>query len=282
MAPFKFEENIREKLQERELQPGKDAWNKLAAQLEQVPVKKNTKVIWMAVAAGMAGVLLVISFLWQSGDQQATPQIVVEEVVTPEINDVKESPLKKETALGDATEENRTETTNSKELDASAKGTVVRENTDVLVAKAAATRKNSNENAALTSEENKGLTLAVDRQENAVIAENTAENITRKNLPNSKEERFVETKVDEVVATIQGIQKVKNTVTVEEIDALLAQAQRDIATHRILNSGNEKIDAMALLHDVETELERSFRNRVFDALGAGFNKVRSAVAQRNN
>ena len=81
---------------------------------------------------------------------------------------------------------------------------------------------------------------------------------------------------------VQKIQNENNTVTPDEIDALLAKAQRDISNNRILQANTQKVDAAALLLDVETELERSFRDRVFDALGEGFNKVRSAVAERNN
>ena len=63
---------------------------------------------------------------------------------------------------------------------------------------------------------------------------------------------------------------------------LLAKAQREIELQRILNNSNYKIDAAALLSDVESELERSFRDKVFDALGEGYQKIRTAVAERNN
>jgi hypothetical protein len=93
---------------------------------------------------------------------------------------------------------------------------------------------------------------------------------------------FIDSKVEEVITAIEQIKKEKNTITVEDIDALLNKAQRDISDNRILNSKNRKVDATALLMDVENELERSFRDKVFEALGNGFDKIRTAVVERNN
>ncbi len=42
------------------------------------------------------------------------------------------------------------------------------------------------------------------------------------------------------------------------------------------------MDATALLNVVEFELETSFRDKVFEALGDGFEKVITSVADRNN
>jgi hypothetical protein len=78
-----------------------------------------------------------------------------------------------------------------------------------------------------------------------------------------------------VVASVQDIQSKNKEVSMGEIDALLAQAQRDIAMERILSA--TKVDAQALLMDVELDLERTFRDRVFYALGEGFDYVKTTV-----
>lgn len=39
---------------------------------------------------------------------------------------------------------------------------------------------------------------------------------------------------------------------------------------------------MALLNEVETELDENFRERVFDALKTSLYKLKTAVAQRDN
>ena len=93
---------------------------------------------------------------------------------------------------------------------------------------------------------------------------------------------FEDSKVEEVVAKLREIQQTNKDITVEEVDALLANAQREIKNQRILFEATQKVDAAALLLDVELELERSFRDKVFDVLGDGFQKIRTAVTERNN
>ena len=93
---------------------------------------------------------------------------------------------------------------------------------------------------------------------------------------------FIDAKIDEVVAKVKQMQGESTAISAEEIETLLVKAQREILNQRLLNQATTKIDPASLLEDVETELERSFRDKVFDALGEGFNKIRTAVVERNN
>ena len=97
-----------------------------------------------------------------------------------------------------------------------------------------------------------------------------------------KATQYFDKKVEEVVASVESLQQKNTQVTIEEVENLLQQAQRDIATQRLLDQATTRIDPASLLDDVENELERSFRDKVFDALGEGFNKIRTAVVERNN
>lgn len=124
--------------------------------------------------------------------------------------------------------------------------------------------------------------LLPNAKKDGIIALNTGQPENKSSVEAPSETNFIDQKVKEVVASVQKIQGENQTVTLDEIDALLAKAQRDIATNRILNSNTQKIDAAALLMDVESELQRSFRDRVFEALGEGYLKVRTAMAERNN
>jgi len=45
---------------------------------------------------------------------------------------------------------------------------------------------------------------------------------------------------------------------------------------------NGKVDAMALLIEVEDEIDQSFRDRIFKKLKDGLFKARTAIANRNN
>lgn len=261
MAPIKFEENIREKLQERELTPSKDAWGKLSAQLDtQVPQKKNNTFIWFAVAASFVGILLVTTLFFNK--EKVNTQLV-EETPIEVLDTNKNLQNEGEIASENISEEKDTEIPTDK-ID------------EVQLPKSNIAK--SEKNSTSIKKETINPLIEIQNEEKEAIALNETKN---KKEP-TNEERFINKKVDEVVVAVQEIQKNNKNVTPDEIDALLAKAQRDISNNRILEANTQKVDAAALLMDVETELERSFRDRVFDALGEGFNKVRSAVAERNN
>ncbi|MEL6810236.1 MAG: hypothetical protein AAFP76_02755 [Bacteroidota bacterium] len=282
MAPIKFEENIREKLQERELQPQTDSWNKLAASLEEEMPKRNRRRMWMAVAAGLIGILLAVTMLFGPKEEVLTDQLVED---TTE-DTLKETPLEEVRTSNDVVKQEAVQELG--EIEATEDLKTSEEIIDPVVKNVNQQSIAEVENTSLTKEGpvavKKDMPVIIETEMNEVVAINNQEKSEDviESPVNNKEELFIENKIDAVVANIQQIQKENNVVTVEEIDALLAKAQRDIATNRILNSGSNKVDATALLQDVESELERSFRDRVFEALGDGFNKVRTAVVERNN
>jgi hypothetical protein len=107
------------------------------------------------------------------------------------------------------------------------------------------------------------------------IAENTETSI-------ELSQSFEDKKVTEVVAAIAEIQNKNNEVTEQEIDLLLKEAQRDILLNDIYNEQTKKVDASALLAQVEGELNQSFRDKVFEALKSSFITVKTAVADRKN
>ncbi|MDC8003184.1 hypothetical protein POV27_03930 [Aureisphaera galaxeae] len=287
MAPIKFEENIREKLQERELQPSEGAWGKLESRLgTTTQEKKKSGYFWMAVAASFVGVLLIGSWLFFGNDAKEnqvanedpiektieankSPEERNQEIITPNNNDeqqlsvseeVEEVPVNKETTLPIRTQEKK----------------IVEEsgNTTERIA--------LQEQKVLESKNDERGKEELEMQDAIIPQDITNEETTAVTQVEQLEETFIQQKVDEVIQQVKEIQEKNSTVSAVEIDALLAKAQRDIATNRILNSTHQKVDAQALLMDVEIELERSFRDRVFEALGDGFNKVRTAVAERNN
>ena len=124
----------------------------------------------------------------------------------------------------------------------------------------------------LSFEEKQRVTI---KDETVQIAEN---NKTTIKLSQS----FEDQKVNEVMATITEILNKHNEVTEQEIELLLKEAQRDILMNKIYNEQTKKVNASALLAQVEGELNQSFRDKVFEALKASFITVKTAVADRKN
>jgi len=259
MAPIKFEDEIREKLQERELQPGKDAWKKLSAQLGEEK-KPNNKKLWFAIAASFIGILIVASFFFKNDN------------IFP-----KESPF----VDNDFPSQEKELKKNSEEI--------LPETNTLEIANEEVSSEKINQLNEVSENKNYKKTISEKNQKIAthqktkitpnVIAK--VKELTEENIPINKKS-LVDTKIDEVVTSVKALQLKNNNVTPEEVDALLAIAQREIRVEKIFNPNTKKVDAAALLEDVEWELDRSFRDKVFYALGEGFDKLKSAVVERNN
>lgn len=253
MAPFNLEKNIREKMENRELKPSPDAWKKLEAQLDKKQPKKKT-VGWYYLAASVVGILIVSSVFLNQSTVEVDNKIVQENVQEKseengkiiEMNTEVASELSNPSKKKNATEETKTEK--------------------------------------LPKQTTKNLKPIPPKKESAIDkklkrSEALADSPNEVKLIREEDEVF-NIKVDEVVASVQSLQNKNEEVTAAEVEALLNKARRDIQTQRILS--NSKVDATALLQEVEWELEKSFRDKVFDALGEGFQKIRTAISQRNN
>ncbi|MBT8188234.1 MAG: hypothetical protein KJO73_11130 [Croceitalea sp.] len=95
-----------------------------------------------------------------------------------------------------------------------------------------------------------------------------------------QQESLIDIKVKTVVAEVMNLESQNVIVTEAEIDSLLLQAQQELLNEKIFQA-KDQVDAMALLAEVEDELDRTFRGQLFEKLKDGFFKVRTAVADRN-
>lgn len=93
-------------------------------------------------------------------------------------------------------------------------------------------------------------------------------------------EKAIDDQVALLLAEVTEAEQEGSPVSDAAIDRLLQQAQDRIA-RRYSPQDAQDYSALALLEDVEDELDQSFRERVFDALRTGFEKAREAVASRN-
>lgn len=263
MAPYKLEDNIREKLEARELKPSADAWKKLEARLDAEQPKKKT-VLWYYVAASFVGFLILASVFFSRNNAEVGNQIVNETIEQKIVEKQPEVIPNNSQSEEIASEENHVETV---EKIAPKKETEKKQ------------KPNSDQLKSLPQKKSE-----VDKKNESVeaIAKVTkveAEQALKTTLE-KEEDKLFNNKVDEVVASVKKMQENNTEINVTDVEALLNNARREIETQRILN--NPKVDATALLEDVEWELEKSFRDKVFDALGEGFQKVRTAVTERND
>lgn len=253
MAPFNLEENIREKLENREQKPSSDAWKKLESQLNKKQPKKTFK--WYYLAASFVGVLIGISVFLNENKIEVKNQMVIEnsqptEAVPVESKIAPESfyPITDKNVL-EKVETAKDPKQSEKELEPSPKESII--------------DKKFKESEMFA---------------NTAIEENTNDKEESTEIPVLQDDTFFE--LDEVVASINSLQKNNKQITTEEVETLLKNARHDIQLQR-LDSG-PKVNTTTLLEDVEWELEKSFRDKAFDALGEGFQKLRTAISQRND
>lgn len=253
MAPIKFEEHLKEKLENRSIKPSDDAWKKLSDRLDTQEKSNTSKpYLWLGIAASIVGILFVVSQFWNNESkieiepkiadtpktiqQQPKEQIAVEEVL--EVNDFVAKDKPKTEAI----------VATQKEIE--------QEKTRTNVSEAI---------AEITPKDKKEIDITAKPLQ-----------ILKKNLS------FEEQKIQDVIAQVQSMESQNKVVTDDDIDALLQQAQKEIKLNKLINETTGVVDADALLQDVEADLDQSFRSKVFEALKSSYNSVKTAVAQRNN
>ena len=253
MAPIKFEENIKDKLDKRKLKPSPEAWSKLSKRMDSGQEKRTSKNFWwLGIAASIVGILFVVS------------QFVFDKPVIINAPEIVDSP--------EIIENNKDVELVNQEIN------VLELNKNEVIANASIKEKESFESKIEFSQPT--------FKENNVIAQNNLEpQIVEDDTVLSsivlKEITFEEQKIQDVVAQVQALTEDNKEVTNETIDALLFEAQREITLKQLINKKTGMVDADLLLQDVEAEVDQSFRSKVFEALRNSYNSVKTAVANRN-
>lgn len=252
MAPIKFEENIKDKLEKRTLKPSTNAWNSLSERLDNNEKKDNKKSYWwLGIAASVIGVLFIVSqFLNDEVKVDDTPQIVNTKEVIENKNEF------------NITVENKVSS--------------IVKTQDVKPAKESVKKIKAQE----LVKSNKLTNQIIVDNEHKVISKEKSNTTIASELP-KKTMSFEDQKIQDIVAQVQSMKKENKEITEADIDALLKAAQKELKQNRLYNETTHVVDANALLQDVEAELDQSFRTKVFEALKSSYNSVKTAVAQRN-
>ncbi|MFI8603182.1 hypothetical protein ACIGCP_01895 [Cellulophaga baltica] len=258
MAPIKFEEHIKEKLDERTITPSANAWDKISGQIVSAPVKKSKGFAWYAVAACLIG-LLIASFVFYIG---AENNVVLPETSIVNENNEKRKKLEapiEQFVLPPVANKSKDNTLNAVALEE-------KKEADVL--------KNEVHNSkSIVASSNFEITETILKEDKVI-------GTVHQNVFNKDE--IINSKIRDLVAQVDALESNNTVVSDAEIEALLRKAEREILADKIFKSTSNKVDAMALLDEAENELNTSFRDHLFDTLKDGFFKVRTAVADRNN
>lgn len=252
MAPLKFEEHIGERLGEREIQPSKKAWDTIATKLDESKPQKKRGFPWYGIAAGFIG-LLIVSILYFNGWEN-TSETGVQFVDAPD------EAIKKE----------------KKALDVP----VIMEEEVVSVSKKTKERE-TKEDVSVEIPEHRSKEMSLETIANVNAKETVESEISK--IPLQDQNQIINVKIAEVVAQVKLWEESHGNIVITdaEVDSLLRIAQKEILTQKLVRE-NRTVDAMALLSEAEGELDRSFREQIFETLKNGYAKVKTAVADRNN
>lgn len=253
METNRFDQQFKEKLDKRIIEPSSGAWDVLSKRLDEQAKRKSGKNYWwLGLAASLVGVVL---FATQFGVSDVNVTNTPSQVVETPHNTLDADDMKTEEQYNF---EKKTDD-NSKRLIADENEAI--QDTDIK------------ESLAVSNLDK--VAVDFDEEQTATLKNDDA----KMELPKDKS-TFEEQKIQDIVAEVQLLNDKHIEVTEADLDALLIKAQKEIALNR-LHKETGSVDAYALLESVELELDQSFRNKVLEAIKASYDSVKTAIAQRN-
>lgn len=253
MEPDKFENYIKSKLDSREIKPSSNAWQRISKELKSEPVAKKSGYFWLGIAASVA-VLIGVAVFYITNEEKtmpAPPVLVQKPITLPNSNVAEPAPLV---------------------LDKNTNGIALEEEIENNV--------RFEKNGTSTSVTDLNSNFIKQNQEDVMFVEVNKQESKATELPSQFSETLLNEKIAEVVAQVTLLEQ-SSQVSDAEVDSLLRNAQEAIFREQLFKQ-DQSVDAMALLSQVEEELDQSFRDQIFQSLKTGFLKVRTAVADRNN
>ena len=300
MGRSKFEKRLGKQLQNREITPSKAAWNKLSEQLSaldyadqsnsfkehnqnMVKKRKRNRIYALSIAASLIGLVFISVFFLTRKEASKLPSLDVTAVETDSVRlfdkpDKKTLPAENEalqTTVVHSSKPKRNAVKSSDQTDFN-----LLQNQNISSGKNGLTTSVKNDDKFRQDKVRTKIGIGKEAihqdttKESKMLAGADAQ--YSQQLPNS----IINVKIAEVVAQVAVLEQNNQSVSDAEIDSLLRSAQAQILKDQLFRK-DASVDAMVLLADVEQELDRSFRDRIFDALKDGFVKVRTAVADRN-
>ena len=261
MAPIKFEENIKDRLEKRTLSPSSEGWSKLSERLD-ADEKKSKKPIywWLSIAAGLIIMIAVsVKFFNSKDTKEVMPQVVEDKVKMeqiergkPEQNNTKSIDLVNEDNRVEENEENAPTLKESKNV-IYKKETIKKPESKTQLAELNKSSKNDTSNAI-----------------NKTVNDELQKEIDDETIKNA------------VVEAMKTLKSENTAVTDREIDSLLKIASKELFKDESQKESSTMVDATQLLESVEDEMGQSYRGRVYEALKDSYKTIKTAVVNRNN
>lgn len=250
MPRLDFEKQFARQLKNREILPSANSWEKLQGKLEREEKKKTPLYLWVGMAASLVGAILVLNFMYNDPVTEVPERIVEIEVKGPEETqkvDQEEIPqLAFEEPNVSQEKESQPEVSGKTSRSEGPEASAWETQPSVVGTKIG--------DATLASEEIPEDGEVSDAEIDALLAKAIAE--VSKKMPEAEE------------------------ITDAQIDVLLAEARAEVKKEKVLYQ-TATFNAEDLLLEVETELEHSFREQVFEIVKDGLRKTRNAVVNLN-
>ena len=261
MAPIKFEEQLKDKLEKRTLSPSSEGWSKLSERLDvEEKNSRNPMFWWLSIAAGLIIMIAVSVQFFNNGDsEEVMPQVVEEPLKEDQLKDENES------------------LNNIESIELVIEDEILEDEKD---------------NAPMTNEsqiiEYKKVTNNTSKPKTQLTETNSETNKTNK----SNEENILKEDLslitdksmmkDAVTTALKELKTERTSVTDREVDSLLKLASKELFKNKLQKETSKIVDADALLLSVEEDMGQSFRSKVFEALKDSYETVKTKVAERNN
>ncbi len=260
MAPIKYEEQLKETLEKRNITPSSESWATLSDRLDAQQKNKNRSLFWwFGIAASIVGIVFITTLYFNNQPIQNASPIVVD-------------------SFQDSIQYQKNETIDNKSQSLQ----VAME--EVAPIETSVIQSNSKANTSNSVSDKNGIEKSLLKDSEVVQVEkySTQKSIESVNEIKNTKLTFEDQKIQDVVAQIRELNANGQTVSSAEIDSLLKKAQKEILNNRLYDENTRTVDANDLLQDVEADLQQSFRSKVFEALQSGYESVKTAVAERNN
>ncbi|EGV43528.1 hypothetical protein BZARG_1340 [Bizionia argentinensis JUB59] len=255
MEANKFENNIKKVLEERQIQPSSEAWNQLSSRLDSQDKKSTNKyILFIGIAASVIGVLFLMNTF--------NPFESIQNPTTPAIVNTPSAP--------------------SEKIMTNEKNSKMSKNSEAIVATTEKVKENSIENKINNAPNKKAITNPKKGSE-IRLALVDANKVNTEAQDSYMETNSFITGVSEQTLLKNNIEKAIVEASLNaEVDALLKQAKHNVSIEKSSEANNHIAHANSLLQDVELDLDKSFRDKVFETLKTNFTIVKTAVADRNN